>query len=208
MKNRSFLIALISLLFSFSLSAQTDEIQTLSDKGLESGGYGAPTFAFTSFNGKGLPLMGMRGGWIINHVISLGAEGNFYVPMAAYELKDEDRVEIATVRTVGGYGGLLIEPVLFNKKFVHINFPFSIGLGWMGYLNDWDGQPDYSGEIIDSNSFWYCQPGIGGELNVTSFFRINLVVSYRIVYGLHLLATDNDSFDAWNVMLVLKFGKF
>ncbi len=208
MKNRLLIIILATLFFPYTLSAQTEEVQTLSNKGVESGGYGAPTIAFTSFNGKGLPLIGARGGWIINHVVAIGAEGNFYIPMATYDLKDEYGVELAKVRTVGGYGGLLIEPSLFHKKIVHINFPFTIGLGWMGYLSDWDGQPNYEGEIIDSNSFWYWQPGIGGELNVSSLIRINLVISYRFVNDLHLLATEYAAFDSWNITLAVKFGKF
>lgn len=208
MKTKLLLTTLAGLLLSLNLPAQTGETQTLTDKGLESGGYGAPVMSFTSFDGKGLPMFGMRGGWIINHTFALGLEGNFYMPMASYDLKDDLGVELAKVRIVGGHGGFLLEPVIFNDKIVHINFPFSIGLGWMGYLKDWDGQPNYEGEIIDSNSFWYWKPAIGGEVNVSSFFRINLVVSYRFAYDLHLIATENDAFDGWNVSLVFKFGKF
>lgn len=219
MKSRLFLIITSILFFSFETFAQkderqsssetkTDEIQTLSANGVESGGYGAMAMSFTSFKGKGLPMMGIRGGWIINHVITLGAEANGMMPFASYELNTDDGITLGQVRTVGGYGGFLIEPTILHSKIVHINLPLTIGLGWMGYMNDWDGQNNYEPEIIDSNSFWYWQPGVGAELNVSSFFRINVVLSYRFVYDLHLIATETNAFDSWNLGIFLKFGKF
>ncbi len=209
------IFVLILLTGYFGLSnafAQTNdaktEVQTLSANGLESGGYGALTINMTSFREKALPMLGVRGGWVINHTVAIGLDGSFMLPMAAYGLKTEDGVELGIGRMVGGYGGLLIEPAIFSHKLVHVNFPLTTGLGWMGYLKDWDGQQDYEPEMIDSNSFWYIQPGIGAELNVASFFRINLVFSYRWVYDLHLLVTEADAFNSWSVSLLLKFGKF
>jgi len=210
---RIFILILLTAYYGlYDASAQTSdekpEVKTLSANGLESGGYGALTINMTSFRGKGLPMLGIQGGWVINHAVAIGLEGSFMLPMATYNLKTEDGVDIGNARIAGGHGGFLIEPTIFSHKLVHVNFPFTTGLGWMGYFTDWDGQQDYDPEIIDSNSYWYLQPGVGAELNVSSFFRINLVLSYHWVYDLHLFATDKDALNSWNLSLLLKFGKF
>jgi len=182
-------------------------METLSGNNSHSGGYGALFFKGSSFNGTSIAMMGIRGAWVVNRSFGLGIDLNGLLPISKYD--DVDPVEIRKAILVGGYGGLLLEPVIWSKKLVHVTFPISFGAGWLGYVEDWENdQYYYSGDLLDNDVFWYIEPGICAEVNVTNYFRIDVGISKRFTQDLSLYNTPSDAFDKLNYSLTLKFGGF
>ena len=190
---------------STTKSKNKDDIQTLAGNNHHSGGFGALSFKATNFNTKNIVLAGFRGGWIINRSFAIGIDAYGIIPTAEYSNIDP----VFNTRSVGGYGGLFLEPIILSNKVIHVTFPVSGGAGWIGYLYDWeDVNYSNSGDIVDDDVFWYIEPGAALELNVSRNFRINLGASYRFTQDLKLINTPSDAFDDWNYFLTLKFGSF
>ena len=186
---------------------RNDDIQTLGGKNGHNGGFGGVTFRATEFNRKDIIMAGFRGGWIINRAMAIGFEGHGIIPTAEYE--NIDPAYPLTSRSVGGYGGMFLEPIILSNKVVHITFPISGGAGWLGYIVDWEHNNNYySNDLIDDDVFWYIEPGAALELNVARNFRINMGASYRFTEDLDLVSTTPAAFEAWNYFLTLKFGSF
>jgi len=193
--------------YHYNSRSKNDQIQTLAGKNSHHGGFGAVSFRASEFNDKDIILVGFRGGWIINRALAIGFEGHGLIPTAEYENIDPDYP--LRSRSVGGYGGLFLEPIILSNKVVHITFPVAGGAGWMGYIVDWEqNQSYYYNDLIDDDVFWYVEPGAALELNVARNFRINMGASYRFTKDLELISTPSSAFDAWNYFLTLKFGSF
>jgi len=193
--------------YHYNHKGSNDKIQTLAGKNSHHGGFGAVSFRASEFNDKDIILVGLRGGWIINRALAIGFEGHGVIPTAEYENIDPENP--LRSRSVGGYGGLFLEPIVFSNKVVHLTFPISSGAGWLGYIVDWEqNQNYYYDDLIDDDVFWYVEPGAAIELNVARNFRINMGASYRFTKDLELISTSADAFDAWNYFLTLKFGSF
>jgi len=184
-----------------------DDIQTLAGKNGHHGGFGGISFRASEFNGKDIILTGFRAGWIINRALAIGFEGYGIIPTVEYENIDPD-ISLRS-RSVGGYGGMFLEPIIFSNKVVHVTFPVAGGAGWLGYIVDWEQNYNfYPNDLLDDDVFWYLEPGAALELNVARNFRINMGASYRFTKDLRLMSTPTSAFDAWNYFLTLKFGRF
>ena len=119
----------------------------------------------------------------------------------------------------GGYGGLLIEPILAGTSPVHLSFPVLIGAGGVTLtdfynLDDW--QSPFSNYEYDYDAFFVVEPGVELELNVTRFFRLAAAVSYRYTSEIELLGFEDlingpvapNALRGFNYGLTFKFGKF
>lgn len=182
---------------------QKDEIKTIAKDG-HSGGFGAFTFKGTKFRDANLVITGLRGGWIINRSLAIGFEGHGIIPTAKF-----DNIS-ATGKSVilGGYGGMFLEPVIFSNEIIHFTFPISGGAGWLGYHEDWEQNTDNSKDLIDDDVFWYIEPGVSAELNVSKHFRIAAGVSKRFTQDLELIMTNSNDFEGMSYFITFKFGKF
>ena len=71
-------------------------------------------------------------------------------------------------------------------------------------------------EEYDASGYFIFEPGIGVEVNVFKFFRIELGGSYRFIAGLDMPVNpttkksyvEDKDLGSWSVNLALKFGKF
>jgi hypothetical protein len=182
-------------------------METLSGDNSHSGGYGALFFKGSSFKNTSILMMGIRGAWVVNRSFGLGIDLNGLLPVSKYD--DVDPAGLSDAILLGGYGGLLLEPVVWSKKLVHVTFPLSIGAGWLGYVEDWEDEYYYGGgDLMDNDVFWYIEPGINAEVNITNYFRIDVGISKRFTQDLSLYNTPSDAFDKLNYSLTLKFGGF
>jgi hypothetical protein len=106
----------------------------------------------------------------------------------------------------GGYGGLLIEPIILPKLPVHISFPFLFGVGGVSSMDlisdDWDFY------IENSNVYVLVEPGIDLELNMTKFFRISLGAKYRVTSQLSMPNVNSNALNGLSCGIKFKFGKF
>lgn len=181
-------------------------IKTLSGSMSHGGGFGALSFRSTEFRDESLVMAGIRGGWIINRTLGIGLEGHGIIPTAQFDDVSEDGSEVSIL---GGYGGMFLELIFFSNEVVHVTFPVSAGAGWLGYHRSGDNSFSVSDEgELDSDVFWYVEPGADLEFNISRNFRLALGVSKRFTQDLELDNTDLDAFDKLNYFLTLKFGGF
>ncbi|MCD4730239.1 MAG: hypothetical protein K8R74_06555 [Bacteroidales bacterium] len=200
-------------------SKSTQEYRTLfnTDK-ITHGGYGAVLFNYSQIDGKDAFLAGMRGMWLINHGIGIGVGGYGFVN----DLKFDNPMGSTTedYYLAGGYGGLVIEPIIGAKHPVHVSVPVLIGAGGVAYIRDyWRPQyhpDDYNYYTEDASAYFVLQPGIELEFNMVKFLRIGLGAYYRYTSDIHLSVWKNE-FESTDVTpdlkgfsfgLSLKFGKF
>jgi hypothetical protein len=192
---------------SVSGERKSNKVETLSGNNGHTGGYGALTIKGSKFKDAAIMMMGIRGAWVINRSFGLGIDLNGIIPATKYD--DVDPSGRYKGILLGGYGGLLLEPIIWSNKIVHLAIPMSMGAGWLGYVEDWEDEMYYySGDLLDNDVFWYIEPGVNAEINITKYFRINVGISKRFTQDLNLYNTPSDAFDKLNYTLVLKFGGF
>jgi hypothetical protein len=199
---------LVLLMSAVALQAAAQEEETLLTGELTNGGFGGPVVKFTRLDGEFGLLLGGRGGWIINHSFSIGGGGYGLVTSIPGPAGTGGMTEpLLTV----GYGGFEVEYVRHSGKMVHSTLNLLIGGGGAGYHEkaeeDWDMENDIKGNPT-WDSFFIAEPGIGVELNVTSFFRINAGASYRFISGIEKNGLTNEDISGPSAVLTFKFGKF
>jgi hypothetical protein len=169
-----------------TVSAQDEsgQMKTLSGGGSSSGGYGAFTMGYSVIDDKSAFEFGFRGMWIMNHTFAMGLGGSGFMSQPVYDAGD-DTDNFLT----GGYGGLIIEPIVIPLEPVHVAFPILIGGGGISRVktnwDDWDNWDDYEDYIPPTQFYMLIQPGAEVELNVTRFFRMCIGASYRIPIELY-----------------------
>jgi hypothetical protein len=197
---RYFLIA-ISLL---SLSTLRAEETLFSD--IESGGWGGPSITVTSISGHSAFCFGGRGGWTINHTLTLGGAG---MGMVTDIMSDRPGVDSGCSLTFG-YGGGLIEVALMSDRVVHPTISLLIGAGGVGYRYGYayatdGGMSQYNGL---SRTVFVLEPGVSVELNLVHFMRIAMGATYRLVTGVDLAGYANKDFSGISGAVTFKFGTF
>lgn len=110
----------------------------------------------------------------------------------------------------GGYGGLVIEPIIGAKWPVHVSIPILIGAGGVGLIRNNYLKPDWEENYYheDVDAFFVIEPGIEVELNMVKFMRLAIGGYYRYTSDLHLADTKSNVLDGFSVGLTMKFGKF
>jgi hypothetical protein len=177
-----------------------------SEKGISHGGYGGLTISYTSLDGKDAIMIGGKGGWIIDHRLTLGLAGNTFVN----DIQVSTNANYEEVSLAGSYGGLLIEPVLAPFAPLHITFPIIIGAGGIAHVNyqHWVNDNYIEPVVWDSDAFFVIEPGIELEINVVPFMRASFGASYRHTSLINLPDTRKDALRGLNANFSLKFGKF
>jgi hypothetical protein len=210
---------IISLLASF-LFAQEDstsqvkkkqkdpnEIQTLSGNVSHNGFFIAPTLKVGPIRNETSLFMALRLGWTINRVLALGVEGTGLIPTSV----SENIIPATKTRVLMGYGGFFLEPIFFSNKLIHFTLPISWGAGWAGYVRDWNNQgtvTNTTNEPIDQQVFWYIEPALNLELNVSRHLRFSVGGSYRFIKDMKLLNTSASDFNGMNYTFGIKLGNF
>ncbi len=208
MKN-SILILTALLLSLVAVSQENkDEMRTLlgNRNSISHGGYGALTIGYTAIDGKDAFLVGAKGGWMVDHRITIGLAGtsfvnDIYLPGYYYDEK---------TNLVGGYGGLLIEPVVAPFSPVHIAFPVIIGAGGIAQVNYswWEHDHYYEPKVWDSDAFFVIEPGFEIEANIVHFMRLAFGVSYRHTSKIRMNEAKPDVMRGLSAGISFKFGKF
>jgi hypothetical protein len=203
---KNLLIFFCLTVFSFA------QEETLLPGNIQHGGFGGPVVKFTTIKKEFGVLVGGYGGWLINHTFMIGGGGyglaNIIQPDASvikntspwnkYIYPDEGRIQF-------GYGGVILEYISNQSKLLHYNFNLLIGAGGVQYSrkdrNDYD-EDSYADELF------VLEPSIGAELNIASFFKLNLLAGYRYVNGVSIAGLSNSDLSGPSINLSFKFGKF
>lgn len=191
---------LICLLLFTALPVLAQEETLLKGK-IQSGGFGGPVVKFTQIKDEFSVFVGGRGGWIINHTFVIGGGG--------YGLVTEN---IERGRTVAGdpiyltmgYGGLELEYIKNSDKLIHWSILVLIGGGGVDEREKGGGY----GENFVGDAFFIFEPAVNLELNVTTFFRLCMSGSYRVIAGANFRGIQNEDLTGLAGALTLKFGKF
>jgi hypothetical protein len=223
MKFRILLTAMV--LTGFWATAQEEnnqEIRTLfSNNGKQTvGGYGGLSTGYGQINKLDAIFFGGEGAVIINHSIALGLGGHGFMTETVNDANLGEAYEFA-----GGYGGLIIEPIIGARNPVHVTFPMLIGAGGIGYVKHWadyNDNYDYENYDEDSDAFFVFEPGVELEFNLVKFMRIAITGSYRFTSNVDLKYRDtvlNPSYEntsiapgdllrGYKIGMTMKFGKF
>ena len=210
------LIATISaLMICVSLSAQSDRYEqpkTLfdNDRPMHNGGYGAIVTKYGKVLDQDAYFMGIRGGWIANRRFALGIAGNGLVSRVVNDAWLPEHPDPNTeARLITGYGGILLEPIIFHNEVVHASFPITIGAGGATY-GIWNTK--YWGEVDVPHStgeaFFALEPGIELEINALRWMRINIGATYLYTSDILLPDVEPDFMRGWRASFGLKFGGF
>jgi hypothetical protein len=195
----------------------TPTIHTLfgNNKSPNNSGWGAPTATYTRLLDHDALLTGLRGGWLIDHRLTIGLALyglSVDVPAPAYDayLRDTGHRVRRSSQLRMGYGGLLIEPVIGHRSAVHVALPIIIGAGGCGYQTYAPLLPDQQPPSYtdDAQAFFVVEPGIELEVNVVKLVRLGLGVSYRYTSDITLPSTAKDALRGMNAGVSLKIGSF
>jgi hypothetical protein len=183
------------------------QVQTLFDPHSGSGGYGAFSIGYTQINSQDAILIGGRGEWVIGHGFGLGLGGYGFINDATYNPADQLNYALA-----GGYGGLMLEPILFGWFPVHLSFPILIGAGGVAnttYSSDWYDPYEYwDGYVEEATAFFVSDIGVELEFNLVRFFRLAIFGSYRYTSDIIMENTPVNALRGWNAGMTFKFGSF
>lgn len=183
------------------------QYQTLFDPQSGSGGYGAFTIGYTKINGQDALLMGGRGEWIIGHGFGLGLGGYGFINDPIY-----DPIEDMNFSLAGGYGGLVMEPILFGWFPVHLSFPIMIGAGGVANTsysaNVYDPYEYWDGYVEEASAFFAAEFGAELEFNLVRFFRLALFGSYRYTSDIRMAGIPDNALRGWSAGMTFKFGSF
>jgi hypothetical protein len=183
------------------------QVQTIFSPHTGSGGYGAFSIGYTQVGKRDAIIIGGRGEWVVGHGFGLGIGGYGFVNDPEY-----NPIEQLNYSLAGGYGGLIMEPIIFGWFPVHVSFPILIGAGGVAstsYSADWSDPYEYwDGFMEDASAFFVAEGGIELEMNVVRFFRVALFGTYRYTSDLIMTNTDVDALRGWNFGMTFKFGSF
>ncbi len=184
---------------------------------IDHGGWGGPSTHFTTIMGKEALLVGARGGWLIDHGVSLGIAGHGLVTDVPNQKYDAYRIALGDTLRRGsqfrmGYGGLLIEPLIAPMNAVHVSLPIIIGAGGCGYQTyariPKDDDFDAFQYRDDYQAFFVVEPGIELEVNVIKLVRLGVGASYRYTTDIDLPETPKDALRGFNAGVTVKVGHF
>ncbi len=192
------------------------EMKTLfgNREGVEHGAYGAITLEYSQIDGQDGLLFGARGAWIIDHHIALGFAGKGIATVESYS---QFNTADAEYFLSGGYGGLLIEPIIAPFSVVNVSFPVTIGAGGVAYTKRYDIDQYWDNnnrwDTWDASAFFVAEPGVEINLNLIKFMRLSFGGYYRYTAGLSLedpngVKAEKDMLNGFSAGISLKFGKF
>ncbi len=106
-----------------------------------------------------------------------------------------------------GYGGLVVEPVLFHRRPFHITFPTIIGVGGVNYGYPLPGSDSNDRRSkVAGQAFFALEPGMEIEVTLVRHFRIGFGASYLYTTDLNLPETRPDALRTIMYRLLLKLA--
>jgi hypothetical protein len=161
-------------------------------------GFGGPVVKFTQMNDQFGVLVGGRGGWIINHRVSIGGGG--YGLVNNVDARPSAPDSLISL----GYGGLEIEIIGNSDQLLHYTFSTLLGAGGISLK----GRDDRGQDTGEHDAFFIAEPTANVIVNVTTSFRIGIGAGYRFVVGTNTPGVADHKLSGVTGNLTFKFGKF
>jgi hypothetical protein len=178
--------------------------ETLQKTKLESGGYGAPEVRMSAVSGEAAALMGVQGGWILAHSLTLGIAG--YGLASWVDAPREAQAGVSDARVNLAYGGMRVGFVFAPERLLHVTTAILVGGGVTALVEDPADGSDST--IVRSHTLFALEPEIGLEMNVTTFLRVCASTSYRYLSDSGIAGLSASKLSAPAAGLAMKFGSF
>ncbi len=204
-----FLISFISAQENKDLvyDEEHNDIRTLfGNHSIIHGGYGAITIAYSEIDNLNAVSIGGRGAWIIGHWFAVGVGGTGFINDINYNSALGQYTNLT-----GGYGGILLEPIIIPAFPVHITLPVLVGAGGIAYVTSQGTSEVYEPPtyVDDATSFFIVEPGAELELNFLKHIRLAFGITYRFTNEIILRDVSGPyPLNGWTGSVALKFGKF
>lgn len=208
---KTVLLLLTSILMGVSGYSQTDGstdngIKTLfGEKPRSHGGYIGLGVGYTQLDGIDAFTTTFRGAWIINHGFAIGISATgFSNDLYVNHASGSDYRSLQ-----GGFGGLMLQPIVAPKFPIHVSFPVTLGAGGVAALSShYYDAFDATWYVEDEGYFFLVEPGIDVELNLVKFIRVSFGASYRYTTPLVVDGYGSDAMRGFAGNFTLSFGKF
>lgn len=188
-------------------SQRSSDIQTLTGPGHSTGFYMGFHSEYSQVEGYDAIGFGGTIAVIANHGLAIGLSGRGFVS-EPFDQLPESKI---SYNYAGGYGGILIEPILFPKSAIHVAFPILLGAGGIAksVLTNYNYPYDYTDVNIDNaDAFFIAEPGIELECNVSRWMRLGLGASYRFTTTVDQSYFSSNPLNSFTAGFSMKFGKF
>lgn len=189
------------------LDDDTDDIHTIFPRNGGHGGYAGISFGYTEIGGQEAIIMGARGSWIIGHSFGIGMGGYGFLNDPVFDPADN-----LFYNLTGGYGGLVLEPIIAGRWPVHLSLPVTLGAGAVArtaYTEDlFSSMEPEEAFLVESSLFVVAEPGAELEFNLTRWLRLSAYGSYRFTSNINMLDVPQDALRNWNVGMCIKVGAF
>ena len=142
------------------------------------GAYIAPVIKFTSINGQGSNLLGVKGGWIINNTFVIGAE--YYALNSNISQNWIDPYSDISPLIKFSTGGLNFEYIFIHENILSASAEIFMGGAGINL------QPSayYGGDFL----VW--EPQLNANINLNEWFHLSLGISYRTTSALDIYHID------------------
>ncbi|MFH1119519.1 MAG: hypothetical protein V1775_06815 [Bacteroidota bacterium] len=187
----------------------SSDIQTLTGPGHKVGFYFGFHTGYSRIADYDAFSAGVNLTMIANHGLAIGFAGRGFFT-ETFDEKDGSG-SLANYSYDGGYGGILIEPIILPKFPVHVSFPVILGAGGIAKnrLNNFEYPYDYTDVYTeDSEAFLIAEPGVEIEFNVTRWMRLAIGGSYRFTTSIEPSDFKSDPLNGFTGGLSVKFGMF
>jgi hypothetical protein len=187
------LLTIFSTVSLFAFSQQ----ETIFNRANNISGWGGPMLEISTINGETVVDVGGGGALIIDNFFFGGYGLGTDAPNLTFGEENYD-IDFS-------HGGLWLGYTAIPNKVVHIYSSLRFGWGDVN-LRDDEGDKKFSDNMM------VIAPEIGIELNVTSWFRLDLTGGYRFVSGVdglpELSGLTDDSFTSPFAAVTFRFGGF
>lgn len=184
-----------------------DGIQTLTGPGRNTGFYFGFHSSYSQIAGYDAFGAGGTFAMIANHGLAIGISGTGFFS-EPYEVSNSAHTSHSYA---GGYGGILIEPILFPKYPVHVSFPILLGAGGIArsILYNYYYPYEYTEIFVENaEAFLIAEPAVEIEFNVARWLRLGLRGSYRFTTIFEPSSFESNPLNGFTGGFSLKFGKF
>jgi hypothetical protein len=182
---------------------KNDEFKTIFG-GKKVGGYGGLGMGYTLIDNKNALTFNARAAVVLDHWLAMGLAGSGFVNDKSFYAAFSNNVSM-----VGGYGGFLIEPIIFPKSGIHLSLPIIAGMGGVSFttFNDQTDQHYRENNILITQTFFVIEPGAELEFNLFKFMRMTIFATYRYAADLNW-EYSSTALNGVSVGMNFKFGKF
>jgi hypothetical protein len=180
------------------------EIKTIFKKEKKDGFYGAFSAGYSSIDNKDGLTFSARGCWIMDHCFSVGIGGTGFInelDQIGFRFNSETNNDL---KLAGGYGGIILEPIIMPLKPVHLSFPILLGAGATSSFKNYDY---FSTDYVE-DFFWVIEPQAELEVNFTRWLRFALYAGYRYTSQLNITDISKNALHGYSAGITVKMGMF